>query len=247
MVSNKSRLSYHLLALSVSWEPTMRTRLLQGASGKVSMLLFAFLSMAFISQASQSTPAGQAKGARAGDLEQRAYFAFVDHDYIFTVEVVGPGVLLLNFVSMTEDAKPLSAKQVRVKLENRTVAATSFLIDTGDPAQPLITASLTMRPRSSFGARIRGDYGEAKELLGVTIRVGEEDLTLAPLTSLAFENLVLKVNRINLASPDFRDDWQALKLEIMGTRARKRVSGLQNPVLGVGSAVQQAAEGRTGF
>jgi hypothetical protein len=49
--------------------------------------------------------------------------------------------------------------------------------------------------------------------------VGEEDLTLAPLTSLAFENLVLKVNQINLGSPDFRDDWHILKLEAIGTRA----------------------------
>lgn len=194
----------------------MRTRV---AKGKAPMAHFVFLWMAFISQASQPAPPGQAKGMQAGDLEKSAYFAFVDHDYIFTVEVVGPGVLLLNFVSMTEDARPLAAKQVRVRLENRTVAATTFQIDTGDPKQPLITASLTMRPRSSFGARIRGDFGEAKELLGVTVRVGEEDFTLAPLASLAFENLVLKVNRINLGSPDFRDDWQVLKLEVIGTRA----------------------------
>jgi hypothetical protein len=172
------------------------------------MFCFALLCAGFISQASQTR-----------ELEKSAYFAFVDHDYIFTVEAIGPGILLLNFVSMTEDAKPLAAKQVRVKLENRTVLATTFQIDTGDPQQPLITPSLTMRPRSSFGARIRGEFGAAKELLGVTVRVGEEDLKLAPLTSLAFESLVLKVNQINLGSPDFRDDWHVLKLEVMGTRA----------------------------
>jgi hypothetical protein len=75
-----------------------------------------------------------------------------------------------------------------------------------------------MRPRSSFGVRIQGDFGDARELWGVTIRVGEEDFKLAPVSSLVFENLVLKVNKINLASPDFRDDWQALKLEVIGMR-----------------------------
>lgn len=99
---------------------------------------------------------------------------------------------------------------------------TYFLIDTGDPKQPITAPSLTMRPRSSFGARIQGDYAEAKEFEGVTIQLGDEDFKLAPLTSLAFENLVLKVNKINLDSPDFRDDWRAVKLEVMGSRARVR-------------------------
>ncbi|MBZ5498097.1 MAG: hypothetical protein LAP85_16985 [Acidobacteriia bacterium] len=183
------------------------------------MQFLALVWLALLSQATQSTLPGQAQGGVTRDPEKSAYFAFVDHDYIFTVEIVGPGIPLLNFVSMAEDAKSLSAKQVRVKLENRTVVIQSFLIDTGDPKEPLTTASLNLRPRSSFGVRIQGDLGDARELWGVTIRLGAEDLKLAPLTSLVFENLVLKVNRINLGSPNFRDDWQAVKLEVMGTRS----------------------------
>jgi hypothetical protein len=38
------------------------------------------------------------------------------------------------------------------------------------------------------------------------------------LTSFDFENLALKINRLNLDSPDFTDDWRVLKLEIMGSR-----------------------------
>jgi len=35
------------------------------------------------------------------------------------------------------------------------------------------------------------------------------------------------VNRLNLASPDFSDDWRVLKLELLGSRspARKRSVG----------------------
>lgn len=183
------------------------------------MRLLALMCLALLNLVPQSGPLGQKQIGGQVISSKSAYFAFVDHDYIFTVEVIGPGIALLNFVSMAEDAKALSAKQVRLKLENRTIVIKSFLIDTGDPKQPLTTASLTMRPRSSFGARIQGDLGDTKELWGVTVRVGEEDLKLAPLTSLGFENLVLKVNRINLGSPNFRDDWQAVKLEVMGTRA----------------------------
>ncbi len=158
------------------------------------------------------------QGAPSSALEKSAYFAFVDHDFIFTVEVVRPGVPLLNFVSMIDHSMSLAAKQVRLKLENRTAPATFFIVDTGDPKQPINTPSLNMRPRSFFGARLQGSFGDAKELMGVTIQVGDEDFKLASLTSLAFESLVLKVNRINLNSPDFRDDWRVLNLETMGTR-----------------------------
>ncbi len=175
--------------------------------------------LALLAQLPQSAPPGQTRGGAAGALEKSAYFAFVDHDYIFTVEVVAPGVPLLNFVSMTEDAGSLSAKQVRVALETRKVPGRSFLVDTGDPKEPMVIAALTLRPRSSFGVRIQGDFGDAKEFSGVVIQLGREDLKLAPLTSLEFENLVLKVNRINLGSPNFRDDWQAVKLETIGSRS----------------------------
>ncbi len=183
------------------------------------MQLRAMIGWAVFILAPPSHPVARSQGGAAADLEKSAYFAFVDHDYIFTLEVVSPGVPILNFVSMTDASRSLPAKQVRIRLENRTVNAGYFLIDTGDPKEPISAPNLTMRPRSSFGVRIKGDFDDAKEFYGVTIRLAEEDFKLAPLTSLTFENLVLKVNRINLGSPDFRDDWQALKLEVLGSRA----------------------------
>ena len=177
-----------------------------------------FIILILMGQGTPPGPPAKTQKDTAPALEKSAYFAFVDRDYIFTLEVVAPGVPLLNFVSMTDDAKPLTAKQIRMALENRKVPGNLFLVDTGNPKEPLALASVTMRPRSSFGVRVTGDLEAEKELTGVTVRVGNEDFKLAPLSSLAFENLVLKVNRINLASPDFRDDWQALKLEALGTR-----------------------------
>jgi hypothetical protein len=158
-------------------------------------------------------------------LEKSPYFAFVDRDYIFTIEVVKPGVPLLNFVSMTEQDIRFYAKNVRLSLENRKEAVRFFVIETGDVRQPMKVASMTIHPRSSFGLRIEGDFSDALEFFGATIRLGSEDLELAPLTYFEFESLVLKVNRINLASPDFRDDWRVLRLERLGSRAsikRKR-------------------------
>jgi hypothetical protein len=153
-------------------------------------------------------------------LEKSAYFAFVDHEYIFTIEVVKPGIPLLNFVSMTDQENSIPAKSVRLSLENRKVAAKSFTIETGD--QPISAFSTMVHPRSSFGLRLNGDFGDAKELSGATIQMGIEDFKLVPLRSFDFETLALKVNRINLGSPDFSDDWRVLRLELMGTRSPAR-------------------------
>ncbi len=179
--------------------------------------LFPFLLV--VCQAAASAPALQKPGPRA-PLERSAYFAFIDRDFIFTVELVRPGVPLFNFVSMTDTAFQLSAKQVRLTLDIRKVPARYFIVDTGNPKEPLTVPSLTVRPRSSFGVRLQGDFEDAKEIDGAAVQVGEEDFRLVPLTSFDFENLALKINRLNLDSPDFEDDWRVLKLESMGSREK---------------------------
>ena len=151
-------------------------------------------------------------------LDRSAYFAFVDREYVFTVEVVKAGVPLLNFVSMSDKERLLAAKQVRLTVGSRKVPVKFFTIDTGNPKEPVVTPSVRIRPRSSFGVRLQGEFGEGRDLEGVTLGLGDDDFRLAPLASIDFENLALKVNRINLGSPDFGDDWRVLKLETLGER-----------------------------
>jgi hypothetical protein len=188
-----------------------------------------FTSLAFLVMLVQATvapnPAQQAPKPEDAQPEKSSYLAFVDRDYMFTVEIVKPGVPLLNFVCMTDTEHSLQAKDIRLTLESRKVPARFFLVDTGDPKEPITTPSLKMKPHSSFGVSLRGDFGQEKDILGATITVGSEDLKLVPLTSFQFENLALKINRINLGSPDFSDDWQVLKFETIGTRGRNRRVG----------------------
>ena len=157
-------------------------------------------------------------------LKKSAYFAFVDRDYIFTIEVVKPGIPILNFVSMTDQDVRLSAKNVRLTLGNRKAPVTLFAIESGEFQRPMVVTSMTIHPRSSFGFRLEGNFGRTEELYGVTIQLGTEDLILDPLLSFDFEGLVLKVNSLNLGSPDFSQDWRVLKLERLGSRvpARRR-------------------------
>ncbi len=155
-------------------------------------------------------------------LDRSAYFAFVDRDFIFTVEIVKPGIPLLNFVSMTDQDSKLLAKNVRFTLENRKAIARAFAIETGTSSQSIPTVTMTIHPRTSFGVRVNGEFNDAREFLGATIRLGNEELKLAPLSNFDFEILVAKVNQINLGSPDFSEDWRVLKLRKMGERSPVR-------------------------
>jgi hypothetical protein len=155
-------------------------------------------------------------------LEKSAWFAYVDHDYIFTIEVVRPGVPLLNFVSMTTDDSNLIAKNIWLIIENRKIPCRLLSVEAGKFQQPIVVASLAMHPRSYFGVSLQGDFGNAGELWGATIRIGSEDFKLVPLTQFEFETLALKVNRLNLNSPDFSDDFRVLNLKKMGSRSPAR-------------------------
>jgi len=180
------------------------------------------ISVVLLGQLPPKPLGSQAPKADSKSLEKSAYFVFIDREYIFTLEVVKPGVPLLNFVCMGDKQYNLLAKDIRVTLENRKVPGKVFVVDTGDPKQPLVTPTMRIRARSSFGVRLDGDFGDAKELYGVTLRLGPDDFKLVALASFDFENLALKINKLNLGSPDFSDDWRVLKLDTLGTRSPAR-------------------------
>jgi len=153
------------------------------------------------------------------ELQKSAYFAFVGREYIFTIEVVKAGTPLLNFVSMTDREEKLDAKKILLFLGNRQAAVKLFFIEVDRYQQPLIVSSMRMHPRSSFGFRLQGNFGKTTELHGVEINLGRDTFKLAPLNKFDFETLVRKVNRLNLDSPDFRDDYRVLSLNYIGSRS----------------------------
>jgi hypothetical protein len=154
-------------------------------------------------------------------LEKSAHFAFVDREYIFTIEMVKPGVPVFNYVSLTDAQTSVPAKNIRLSLENRKAATKFLTIDSGD-RQPMAVFSAVVRPRSSFGFLLNGDFGDVTEIFGASVQLGSEDFKLVPLKSYDFEALAAKINRINLGSPDFTDDFKVLGLKPIGTRSRAK-------------------------
>jgi hypothetical protein len=154
--------------------------------------------------------------------EKSPYFAYVGREYIFTIEVVKPGTPLLNFVSVTDREENLAAKNVRLFLGNRQVPVKLFVVEADRYQQPLVISSVSVHPRSSFGFRLQGSFDDTTELYGVQIDLGGDIFKLAPLSKFAFETLVRKVDRLNLGSPDFRDDYRVLNLDLLGSRSSRR-------------------------
>jgi len=216
-------------AMFVIREPGRRA-----AAGVETMILASVMLVLCWAQAVQQPPGAAPAPPKADGkpLEKSAYYAFVDREYIFTCEVIKPGIPLFNFVSMADKEGLLPAKQVRLAFELRKAPARFFVVDTGDPKQPVTTPSLRIRARSSFGVRLQGDFPSERDLYGVAVELGGEEFKLVPLSSFDFENLVLKVNRLNLGSPDFADDWRVLKIEVMGTREPVRRFRRQGPGAG---------------
>jgi len=156
------------------------------------------------------------------ELEKSAYFAYVDREFVFTIEVVKPGIPLLNFVSMVDRKEKLEARNVRLSMGNRMAAVEIFHVEAGRNQQPFKVISMSINPRSSFGFRLEGNFGDATELYGAEITIGREKFKLVPLSKFDFETLVLKVNKLNLGSPDFSQDFRVLKLNFMGSRTTRR-------------------------
>ena len=69
----------------------------------------------FVSLLLQLIPANgmQEEAEEEQPLEKSAYFAYVDREFIFTVEVVKPGIPILNFVSMVDREEKLRPKNIR--------------------------------------------------------------------------------------------------------------------------------------
>jgi hypothetical protein len=152
-------------------------------------------------------------------LEKSPYFAYVGREFIFTIEVVKPGVPLLNFVSMTDHKEKLQAKNIILILGNRRASTRLLHIETDRYQESIVVPTTSMNPRSSFGFRLEGNFGDAAELHGAEISLDAAKFTLAPLSKFDFETLVRKIDRLNLRSPDFRDDFRVLNLDLIGERS----------------------------
>jgi hypothetical protein len=149
------------------------------------------------------------------------WFAFVDYEFLFTLELVRPGTPILNFINMGRSSPYLNVAEIRLVSGIKLYRPQLFRIDTSDDKDPMRIASLHVLPKSSFGLILMGqDIRELESIDKVTIKLGSNQFYLQALEEAAFETLVKKANQLSLISPDIREDFRVLDLRPLGRRQR---------------------------
>ncbi len=109
-----------------------------------------------------------------------------------------------------------------VKGRRREAEVEKFSIDTGVPGEPYVVQYLKVHGESFIGLDLKGDFEGYSELKEVSIDLGNNRFILERIDCLAFEALAQRINQVNFESPDLHQDYEVLKIELMGKREARR-------------------------
>lgn len=160
-------------------------------------------------------------------VDVSACHVFIDHQYIWTLEVKldenNKPVPILNSVTLGEGEWDLRPDQLHlVNSRHKEARIEKFSIDTGVAGEPYIVRYLKVLGDSFIGLDLIGDFQDFSELSEVSIELGDNLFILAPVDCLDFESIAHQINQINFDSPDIRQDYEVLKIELIGKREARR-------------------------
>lgn len=156
-------------------------------------------------------------------------FVFIDAQFIWTLEVAetpdGRPVPILNIVTMDRGEWDFRPAQVSlVNGDGRIADIKRFSINTGVDGEPYLTNYLKVLGNNFIGVDLTGDFEEFRRLKEVRIELGKNLFRLTPVHPVAYESLAMKINQINVASPDIREDFKVLGINLLGEREVRSVN-----------------------
>jgi hypothetical protein len=163
-------------------------------------------------------------GAQAVDPASAATcFVFIDTRFIWTLEIAetpdGRPVPILNIVTLDRGEWDFRPAQVNlINGEGRIADIKRFSINTGVDGEPYLTNYLKVLGNNFIGVDLTGDFEEFRQLREVRIELGENLFRLTPVHPVAYDSLASKINQINVASPDIREDFRVLGINFLGER-----------------------------
>ncbi len=146
---------------------------------------------------------------------------FVDFDFIWTLEVVreqDKSVPILNVISLQRGQWELEPAGIRLVRGKKEFQVTDFSVDSGDPANPLITKYLGIRGPDSVGVDLVGDFGEVDALSEVAIELGKDRFILDALDCKNYDTMLDKLGRLQLGGGNQVNDFEALGIQLFGRR-----------------------------
>ena len=146
-------------------------------------------------------------------------FAFVGQQYIMTAEVAGPHEFILNFVNLSEYVIVVQPSEFIYEGESG-----QFYIGQVFDQQTKGTRGETYRYSASIlltslsfkGLNILGAFHELDQIVELSIRIGAKRFYLEPLEKSQFDQVVARVENLDLASSDLPGVMRAQNLTEMG-------------------------------
>ncbi len=148
--------------------------------------------------------------------------AFVDYDFIATLEVVRTRTAvtpIFNVVALASGNWEIEPGQLQlIDDQGKTHKVETFSFDSGDPDNPYQSPYLEIRGGQFAGVDLVGDFSDVTALSKVELAVGEDQLILQPMDCDEFEKLVGQIGRLEIGSADTIAAFQVLNIPLLGER-----------------------------
>ncbi len=167
-------------------------------------------------------PALQAQTAAPEKVEKSRCHVFVDYENVWTLEINVDGrqpVPILNIITFSEDELPLRPAQIHIaNARGKQARVEKFSIETGVEGEPYVTDFLQVVESSFLGMDLVGDFADFAEPTQVSVDLGDTEFQLQAIDCLDYETLAQKIDQINFNSPNIKEDFEVLKVPLIGAR-----------------------------
>ncbi len=164
----------------------------------------------------------QAQTAAPEKVEKSRCHVFVDYQNVWTLEMNVDGrqpVPILNIITFSEDELPFRPNQIHISnARGKKARVEKFSIETGVDGEPYVTDFLQVLESSFIGMDLIGDFADFAEPTQVSVDLGDTEFQLQAIDCLDYETLAQKIDQINFNSPNIKEDFEVLKVPLVGSR-----------------------------
>ena len=151
--------------------------------------------------------------------------AFVDYDFVWTLEVVRQRASvtpILNAIAFASGEWEVQPSQIKITDDKgATLKVEDFSFDSGDPNSPYLNPYFKLRGGEFIGMDLIGDFATVDALSRVEIDAGRDRFILEPIDCNAFEDLADKIGQLEIGTGDQVATFQMLNIPLIGTREER--------------------------
>ncbi len=156
----------------------------------------------------------------AAASENPVTFAFVDAGCIITAESAGAHAFVVNFINLSDYVLVVQpADFIYRSASGQHYIGQVYKVKHQDPLgkTQTYTASVMLKGHSFTGLNILGCFREKESIEEMSVRIGSRRFYMQALEKIQFDELVRKIEGVDLDRPDVNAMYGELNLDEMGT------------------------------